>query len=234
MTRATELPVFQRSASRAAPIPGDCSHSNLKGSRHVSPLAPARRRLCDPDLFVAVLILAAAVPGYSHVRQTVSEIGMQGSPVATPFTIAFLLTAGLLLLFAAGLYTYATHTGASTLPAYFVAAFGLALTGLALFPSPNPWHNRFGLSLTVGYLSPAVVAIAWRRAAGLADLVRISWVAFGLVVAAIALNLLPAFLPVGAAYQEHYGLVQRALWVAFLGWCSWTSVVLYRRSGSLA
>src|SRR5207244_13339340 len=53
-----------------------------------------------------VLSLAAKVPGYSHARQTVSEIGMHGSPVATPFAVGLLLTATLLLMFAVGLHGY--------------------------------------------------------------------------------------------------------------------------------
>ena len=111
-----------------------------------------------------------------------------------------------------------------------MAAFSIALIGTTIFPSPDPWHNRFGLSLTLGYLSPAVLATGWRHPAGLSSLVRLSWVAFALVVMSIVLNLLPAFIPLGSGYLERYGLMQRALWLAFLGWCSLTSIVLYRRA----
>ena len=46
------------------------------------------------------------------------------------------------------------------------------------------------------------------------------------MTAAIALNLSPLFAP--TLYPlEYYGLVQRALFLAFYGWCTYLSLALY-------
>jgi hypothetical protein len=63
-----------------------CASSN--GSRNMKwsfrllfgPLAAA-------ILFIGIVALAMRVPGYSHIRQTVSEIGPMGSPARVPFAV---------------------------------------------------------------------------------------------------------------------------------------------------
>jgi hypothetical protein len=112
------------------------------------------------------------------------------------------------------------------LPALFIALFAVSLAGTGWFAVPHPLHNVFGLSATVGYLSPLVLALAWRGKPVPYALTTVSAVAWLLVTAAIALNLSPLVTP--TLYPlEYYGLVQRALFLAFYGWCTYLSLALY-------
>jgi hypothetical protein len=63
--------------------------------------------------FVTVYVLAAYVPGYSHVSETVSEIGEIGSPVAGSFQIAMLAVNLCVVLFAAGRLHFARDNNLS-------------------------------------------------------------------------------------------------------------------------
>ena len=176
--------------------------------------------------FAAVYALATMVDGYSHTAQTVSEIGELGSPAEVYLQIANLVVALCLLVFAWSIYLFAKTNHASILPAMFIACFAIAEIGVAIFPSPHTLHNVFGLSMTIGYMSPLVVAMSWRKLAGVNDLIAVSWIAFVLVVITIFLNLSPMF--ARDLYPlEYYGVVQRALFVAFYGWCMFMSVKLF-------
>ena len=180
-----------------------------------------------PALFFSgIALLAAQLPDYSHVSQTVSEIGRMGSPMQTAWTVMNLAVALCFALFAIGLYGVARSVKLSPLPAYFMASFAISCAGLAWFSSPHPLHNIFGLSCLIGYFSPLVLAICWRKQASLRSLNRFSLVSFVLVLVAIGFNLAPAFS--ASLYPlEYYGLAQRALFVVFHGlWCLGTSYLL--------
>ena len=167
--------------------------------------------------FGAVYVLAAFLPEYSHVSQTVSEIGEIGSPVQRPFQIAMLLVNALVVLLAAGLFHFTRANSVSIAPTLCVVWFGLAGAGANLFPSPHTLHNVFGLSLTIGYLAPLVLAIAWRRQRALRSVVTFSWVVAALLFVSIFLNISPAFnrdlYPL-----EYYGVIQRSALVLIYGW----------------
>ena len=178
--------------------------------------------------FSAVFALAPFVDGYSHVSRTVSEIGRAGSPVELAWQIAMIAVALCLLAFAWGLYRFAGENGLPKLPAWFMAFFAVSELGLAAFPTPHQLHNVFGLSLTIGYMTPLVLALSWRRLESSRRLIGISWLGFLLVAAAIFLNLSPLF--ARDLYPlEYYGLVQRSLFVAFFGWCLLAGLALYAR-----
>jgi hypothetical membrane protein len=98
--------------------------------------------------FSSGLILATLVEGYSHVSQTVSEIGESGSPAEVLWKLTSILVAVGFLVFARGIFQFAKARSASVWPDYFVGYFGLMAIGMAIFESPHPLHNLFGLSLT--------------------------------------------------------------------------------------
>jgi len=158
------------------------------------------------------------------------EIGMVGSPVATAFAVSLIAKAVLVTTFGIGVGQYAGEHRLSKAPALFVVAFGVSLLGVAAFPSPDPWHNRFGLSETIGYLSPLVLAIAWRSRAGYRGIVVGSAMAFLLVLAALVLDLLPPFVRVSQDYRASYGLMQRALFAGCFGWTGGLGLTLSRRA----
>ena len=173
--------------------------------------------------FATVYVLAVFLPDYSHVSETVSEIGEISSPVMRPFQVGMLAVNLCVILFGTGLFHFARANSVSTVPAFFVAYFGLVDIGTNLFPSPHPLHNVFGLSLTIGYLAPLVLAIAWRRHDAVRPIATVSWIVAVLVFASIFLNISPAFnrdlYPL-----EYYGVVQRSAFVLFYGWCAYLGI----------
>lgn len=190
------------------------------------PLAGA---IAGISFFALVYALGLGIDGYSHVARTVSDIGRQGSPVEMPWRLGNLAVAGMLLVFAASITAHARARSWSRLPALFIVLFAMSLAGMGMFATPHPLHNVFGLSALVGYLSPLVLAVAWRGKPVSHALTQVSAAAWLLVTAAIVLNLSPLFAP--TLYPlEYYGLAQRALFLVFYGWCTYLSLALYFES----
>lgn len=179
-------------------------------------------------LLVGIVGLALLVPGYSHVRQTVSEIGEVGSPAQLPFA-AMLATVALFTLgFAIALHRLLTAVGRSRLPAYLVGAMAISATGIALFAHPHPLHNAFGISELVGYQAPLAFALTWRRHPHGGSLVALSWILYILIVVAIVLNLsgLLGASTLWSYVQPRYGLAQRLLFAAWFGWSGLVGLLL--------
>ena len=128
--------------------------------------------------FSSVYALATMVDGYSHVAQTVSEIGQVGSPAEVYMQITNAAVALCLLLFASGLYLFAQDNNVSKLPAVFMAFYAIAEIGVTIFPSPHRLHNVFGISMTIGYLTPMVLALSWKSLVNSSKLITVSWIAF--------------------------------------------------------
>ena len=194
-----------------------------------------QKRLClagilaGPIFFTAVYALASMLDGYSHVSQTVSEIGWMESPVRVFHQAALLLVAVCLLTFAVGLYRFAGSNGVPRIPAFILGCLAVSLTGLAATPIPDPLHNVFGLSSLIGYMSPLAVALSWRKLQNPGRIIGIAWIAFVLVLVTIALNLSPLFAP-DLYPLEYYGVAQRSLFVVFYGWCTCLGVALSARA----
>ena len=111
---------------------------------------------------------------------------------------------------------YAGNQGLNKLPAWFLMSFGLAGVGISLFASPHPLHNAFGISMTIGYCTPLVIALTWKQSER--EFRVVSLVVFLLILLGIILNLSPLFNP--ALYPlEYYGLVQRFLLFTFYLYC---------------
>ncbi len=187
-------------------------------------------------LCVGLIGLATMVPGYSAVRQTVSEIGEVGSPARAPFAILLCATASCLLIFASGVATWAKLRGRSRWPALFILLMAAPAAGVGVFAYPHPLHNVFGVGELVGYQAPLVVALTWRRAPEDRTVVTFSaWMA-GAVWIAILANL-STFHRSGAlwaAIGPYYGLVQRSLFASWFVWCAGLGFLLLRRRGAQA
>ena len=178
---------------------------------------------------IGVTWLGMARPGYSAVRQTVSELGSLGGTGRRSLAGLNLLIALSALVFAGGLFSVARSSGSTSLPAEFMVAYAILVVGLAAFPSGRPLHNVFGLLQTFPFVgAPLAVALGWRGEGAVAT---VSWVALVLLVAAMALNLAPAFSPrLAKTLAPVYGLVQRSLFVAWYGWCAALGVLLFMRA----
>ena len=106
---------------------------------------------------------ALMIPGYTHVQQTVSEIGEVGSPARVPFALMLCCVATCILISAAAVRNLSIEAGHSPLAAYFLAFMAISAAGVGTFAYPHPLHNVFGLSEIIGYQAPAVLALTWRR-----------------------------------------------------------------------
>jgi hypothetical protein len=182
-------------------------------------------------LFAGIVGLGLQVPGYSQVRQTVSEIGEVGSPMRLPFTLLQFAVAASILVFASGLRDLARKAEVSTLAAWVTASLAVSAAGAGYFSFPHPLHNVFGLSELVGYQAPLVMALTWRKDPGAKRLVGFCWVMVVVVWAAIAINLIPIFRPPAIWPQIHpvFGLVQRSLFAAWFAWATGVGLILPRR-----
>ena len=100
---------------------GDCNHSPVDALFTImqTPKESTMHRfqlssgaLACLLFFGTVYLLAIQLPGYSHVSQTISEVGKIGSPVAAAFQVGMLAVNVLLILFGLGLFRYARAMGA--------------------------------------------------------------------------------------------------------------------------
>jgi hypothetical membrane protein len=184
-------------------------------------------------LACGIVGLALLVPGYSHVRQTVSEIGELDSPARIPFTVMLCAVAACLVMFAFAVRDASIRAGHATVAAWLIGCAAVSIAGVGLFAFPHPLHNVFGQSELIGYQAPLALALAWRRDPGAKGLVAFSWILFALVWVAIALNL--GILDRHGAFFAYerpvYGLVQRSLFATWFGWCAIAGVLLWRRDG---
>lgn len=185
---------------------------------------------------LGIVLLSFAVPGYSQVHQTVSEIGEVGSPVQTPFTALLCVIAILVLVFAWEIRKLSLRAGASPLAAYFIACMAVSSAGVGIFSFPHPLHNVFGQSELIGYCAPLVLALTWRRDPAAKSVVTWSWVMFGLVMISLALNLavLDRDGALWAFEKPFYGLVQRSLFACWFGWSAVIGLLLAAREGERA
>jgi hypothetical membrane protein len=195
-----------------------------------------RYRLLFGPLAAAVLCfgiagLARLVPGYSHIHQTVSEIGEVGSPARIPFTILLCCVAACILVFASAVRDLSIAAGHAPVSAYLIASMAVSAAGVGVFAFPHPLHNVFGLSELIGYQAPLALALAWRRDPRAGTLVAFSWIMFALSWIAIGLNLsgMAPHGPVWAYVKPVYGLAQRALFAAWFGWCAGVGLLLFQR-----
>lgn len=180
-------------------------------------------------LFIAgTFAIGAITPGYSHVRQTVSELGEVGSPGQFAFTALLSLLALCLVIFASAVARSLRGLGCSTLPAYFVGAMAISCAGVGIFSFPRPLHNVFGMSETVGFQAPLVAAVVCWRVPRAKQIVFFSMVMYVVVLVAIAVNLIPLVRPVSLwpLIRSYFGVVQRFLFLSWFAWCAGYAMLL--------
>lgn len=174
------------------------------------------------SFIIGSLLLGSLLPDYSHVSQTVSEIGERGSPLMMPWHLFSVSIGLLMILFASGIILFAKQNKLSILPGIFMLFYGISQFGIGFYPSPHRLHNVFGLSMTIGYFAPLVFALSWKNKLG-KGFKNISILTFILIILGIFLNLTPAFAP--TLYPlEYYGIVQRFLLFTFYAYSGYVSV----------
>jgi hypothetical membrane protein len=185
--------------------------------------------------FFGVLGLASLIPGYSHVHQDISTIGRIGSPQRVPFSVVFTFYACSLGVFASGIFSLAGHAGASRLPAYLVAFMAFTQVGIAIFATPHPLHNKFGIASMLGFLAPMAMAVSWKRARPPRTLIVVSYVLGLLLLGCIIVNLSELY-PQSQLWQlvkSVPGLVQRSLAGTWLAWLFFSGILMRRWEATL-
>jgi hypothetical membrane protein len=180
-------------------------------------------------LFIAgTLAIGTMTPGYSHVRQTVSELGKVGSPGRFAFSALLCLVATCLVIFATAVARAHRKLGCSTLPTYFVVALAISCAGVGLFSYPHPLHNIFGLSETIGLQAPLVAALVCWRTSRAKQISKFSIIMYAVVLSAIAINLIPLVRPAGLwpLMRPFFGIVQRFLFLSWFVWCAGYGMLL--------
>ncbi len=180
--------------------------------------------------FFGVLGLSLLLPGYSHVHQDISTIGRIGSPLRVPFSAVFIFYACSLLIFASGIFDVARQAGTSRLPAYLVAFLAFTQIGIAIFATPHPLHNMFGIASMAGFLAPIAMAAGWRKHRCARTLVVVSSVLGLIILGAIVVGLseLSPQSQLWQLVQSVPGLVQRALAAAWLTWLFVSGILMVR------
>ena len=182
---------------------------------------------------VGTFAIGAITPGYSHISQTVSELGEAGAPGQFAFSILLCLVAVGLCICAGGMARALRELGCSSLPAYFVAAMAVSCAGVGIFSFPHPLHNIFGLSETVGLQAPLAAALACRSQLRAKQISRFSFIMYGVVLFAIAVNLMPLVRPpdLWPVVKPILGVVQRFLFVSWFLWCAVFAMLLGAQAG---
>ena len=175
---------------------------------------------------LSFLAFAAIQPGYSHMRNMISELGMEGAPHALAWNwIGFGLTGLLAFVFAWGLRSALLPERAATVVAALVAIAGAGWAALGLFPAargfqPSPATTLHFSAVTVNYLaflaSCVVFAVSLRRASYWR-----AWVPFAAAMA--ALGLVSFFIPpslLAPGLSQRLALLVYFVWLLGLGWAA--------------
>ena len=173
---------------------------------------------------VGALAAGAGYPGYSHMKQFVSELGATGAPTALLMNAAFLLFGVLTVVFALGLHQDIQAGPGDWLGIALIIGYGLSYVALAFAPcdpgcrgAPGSFHHRahFLLSdviLFVAIAGPMVLYSRLRRDPRWTD---IAWVVAGAALAAWGLFTVPVPGLAGALKQRLW-LLLIFLWIETL------------------
>jgi hypothetical membrane protein len=185
--------------------------------------------------FFGVIGLSLLIPGYSHVHDDISPIGRMGSPLRIPFAAMLVCYAGSLLVFASGIFKLAGQAGRLRVSAYLVTWMAFTQIGIAIFATPHPLHNLFGIASMLGFLAPLAMAAGWRKDRSARTLVVVSTV-LGLAVLGAIVTSLSELYPQSHLWrlvQSVPGLVQRALAGAWLTWLVVAGLMMRRQQKNL-
>ncbi len=113
---------------------------------------------------VGVPVLALMVP---RLQSRASDRRARSAPWIRPAGSTFALMLGsisvCMFVFASAVRDASAIAGRNQIAAYLIACMALSGLGVAIFATPHPLHNVFGLSEIVGYQAPLAFALAWRN-----------------------------------------------------------------------
>ncbi len=195
--------------------------------------------------FVVPFVLARFYPGYSHLRNVLSELGAPGSPVATWMDLWWVTFGVLMVVFAFGFARAFAGAG----PAVYVVAGQLVVFGLlagigsGLFPmdpagSGPTLSGRLHNSLAgVGFLALIFVPLVSLAVFPRPESPGLYWLAVATQVAglaALALYVAAQGPRSGAGFMSQVGLWQRVFLLVYYIHLSAIAITMLRRAGSAA
>lgn len=142
----------------------------------------------------------AGFPGYSHMKQFVSELGATGAPTAFLMNAAFLLFGILTAVFALGLHRRIQSEPGDWLGIALIIGYGLSYIALAFAPcdpgcrgAPGSLHHRahFLLSDAILFLAIAGPLVLYSRLRRDSQWTDVAWLVAGATLAAWALFTIP-------------------------------------------
>ena len=173
-----------------------------------------------PVLYYGVLIVGGYMtPGYNHLTQYASELGMAGKPAAQIFNYGIMAAGVCAILGSLGVFAGMRALGSNILWALLtmicLAAWGVSMVLGGLHPMPDPMHSGFGLGLAA---TPAALFM-FLGLAGRSDMGGLKALLIISFLAMIALNLI--MFNVGdldLVRKANVGLWQRGYGLAMIPW----------------
>ncbi len=189
-----------------------------------------------PVLFsVVVLVCGALRPGYSHLQDFISELGVAGTPYASFMNYAGFVPGGLMLAaFGVALMFSLPRSRLARLAAVLVTTFGIGIAASGLISCDrgcpqgqgsleNVVHNTIApISFVCLIAAMAILGLRFRKSPAWRRL----WL-FSLVASAIALCLL-VLLAGSLDSRVLTGLWQRLLLAVLFSWCAIVGVEAFR------
>ena len=179
-----------------------------------------------PVLYYGALIAGGVMtPGYSHITQYASELGMAGKPAAQIFNYGILAAGVCAVIGAVGVLLGMMRLGANILWAALTAVcligFGVSFIYGGLYPMPNPLHagpvTYMGLGL--GVLAVPAALFMFLGLSGRSDMGGLKALLILSLLAMIGLNLV--MFNVGGfdlVSKANVGLWQRGYSLAMIPW----------------
>lgn len=179
-----------------------------------------------PVLYYGVLIAGGLMtPGYSHVTQYASELGMAGQPAAQIFNYGILAAGVCAIIGAVGVLIGMMRLGANILWAALTAiclvGFGVSFVYGGLYPMPNPLHGgpALPMGLSIGLAAVPAALFMFLGLSGRSDMGGLKTLLILSFLAMIALNLI--MFNVGGfnlVSKSNVGLWQRGYGLAMIPW----------------
>lgn len=179
-----------------------------------------------PVLYYGALIVGGYLtPGYNHLTQYASELGMAGKPAAQIFNYGVMAAGACAVIGAIGVLIGMMRLGANVLwaalAALCIAAFGVSFIYGGLYPMPNPLHagpvSYMGLGL--GVMAVPAALFMFLGLSGRSDMGGLKTLLIMCFLAMVALNLIMfnvgGFNLVG---KSNVGLWQRGYGLAMIPW----------------
>jgi hypothetical membrane protein len=179
--------------------------------------------LASITFIITLLLFGAKSPGYNHLNQAVSELGMSNAPYASLWNLlGFGLVGILMFVFAWSLFLEFESISGVRIIAGLVALSSLGFAGLGVFPAaidfqPSMETTLHTIMVMVSYFSFIIVSLVFAVKLR-SDPHWKGWSRFSLVMGVIGLLsfAIPRSVPVGLS--QRLGLGVNFLWLMILGY----------------